>query len=392
MMPKSPLMAEVSIQSADVDRILNRLSLNGVVLTSIERVDYINARFTVKTHQYSETISLLKAWGVDFETTNKYSDTPWGSPFHGRFVLKLSIFILLAMSIYLQGKVLFIFIDGNSKTSTRQILEVVSNSGIHFGTNAKILRSENVKNQLLAAIPELQWVGVEIKGSVATIHVQEREDMRFETNRDANVVSIISCGSGVITSCSVTRGTAMCEPGQTVAKEQVLISGYTDCGSVIKGTHAKGEVYAQTERNIIALAPASTSTRSAPKQGITKYSIRIGKKLINFNNNSGIYSASCVKMYTEYNLVLAGGFELPITVIKETVQDFEMENCKSNLNNKSFVEYYCDMHIIAQMISGQIVSKEISANNFEGIVVFNGRYICTEMIGREKIEQIIQGD
>ena len=90
--------------------------------------------------------------------------------------------------------------------------------------------------------------------------------------------------------------------------------------------------------------------------------------------------------------MLPGGFKLPITIVKEIVQDYEMACCKSELSDDLFIETYCDQYLITQMISGQIISKETSINDDGNVRTFNGCYICEEMIGREKIEQIIQGD
>ena len=85
------------------------------------------------------------------------------------------IFLLGALTVFLQGHILFFRVEGNGTVPARLILERAADCGLGFGTAAREIRSEQVKNHLLWAIPELRWAGVNVSGCTAVITVAERE-------------------------------------------------------------------------------------------------------------------------------------------------------------------------------------------------------------------------
>ena len=142
-------------------------------------------------------------------------------------VLVTGIIALFLLTWYLPTRVLFVRVEGNVHIPSGQILDAAQSCGIRFGVSGKTVRSERMKNALLEKIPELQWAGINTSGCMATILVRERETEKAQP-RSAGVQSIAAVRDGYITSCTVTRGTGICVPGQVVKAGQILISGYTD--------------------------------------------------------------------------------------------------------------------------------------------------------------------
>ena len=245
-----------------------------------------------------------------------------------------------------------------------------------------------MKNALLAAVPQLQWAGVNTRGCVAVISVRERP-REEEESESTDVTGIAADRDGIILSVTVSRGNGLCVPGQAVKAGDILISGYTDCGLCNTATRAEGEILALTNRNLTVKTPSEGLIRLPVEKVKTNYSLIIGKKRINFAEGSGIYDASCVKMYSKYVLTLPGGFQLPVILEKETTLthatagESTLEEDATRLL-KDFAQYYQN----GQMISGTITHRLETVAEEHGAWSLTGIYTCREIIGIRVREQI----
>ena len=94
-------------------------------------------------------------------------------------------------------------------------------------------------------------------------------------------------------------------------------------------------------------------------------------------------------MYEEYYITLPGGFRLPVTLIKETVLDAELQSVALEPEAAAQrLEIYGQKYLRDQMISGSIISGERTILEEDGLLVLKGEYLCTEMIGRSRQEKI----
>ena len=306
---------------------------------------------------------------------------PWGR----HPVLLLGISLLLFLTLWLPTRVLFIRVEGNSRIPANQILEQAELCGITFGSLRSDVRSERMKNALLEAMPQLQWAGINTSGCVATITVRERQPEPESTGNP--VTGITASRDGVIRTCTVRRGNALCAPGQAVRSGEMLISGLTDCGLVILADRAEGEIFAETTRAVLARTPDSAGFRSENSGARKNFSLIIGKNRINFYNDSGILDSSCVKMYEEYYLTLPGGFRLPIGLAVETV--IQWECAQSGIPNAGdTLEGYARSYLQAHMVAGEILEQDITVENNR----LYADYICLEMIGQNRYEEFIGQD
>lgn len=303
-----------------------------------------------------------------------------------RPVLVLGSLILLIASIYLPTRVLFIRVEGNSTVPDNLILECAAQCGIRFGTSRRNVRSEKIKNALLEAMPQLQWAGVNTSGCAATISVRERSAEEEPQSSDG-VSSIVASRDGVIQFLTVTNGSAACRVGQAVRAGQVLISGYTDCGLLIRSCRAEGEVYAQTERDLTLVSTNQVRLRLESRGQIRKYALIIGKKRINFYKGSGISDTGCVKMYSENYVTLPGGFVLPIAIVTEVWTQYDHAD---SIAEPVDLSVFADRFLSDIMRSGKILSRNETITNEEGITILTGHYQCHEMIGTQRQEEIIE--
>jgi similar to stage IV sporulation protein len=381
-------MVRLEYTSANVAQGIRVINDAGITLYRAEPVDDLTIRFSVRRQDYRALKKLMTRRGEQVQSVSWKGFYFTARRFLHRPVLLGGMILILWLTLFLPTRVLFVEVEGNAVIPERQILEQAAGFGLDFGTKRSTLRSEKLKNQLMQSIPELQWAGVNTIGCRAVISVRERTDL--PKSEPVNPVSsIVAEQDGVIREMTIISGSPLCKPGDSVKKGQVLISGYTDLGLVIRAEQAQGEVFAETYRSLSAAIPENWQEKIAESDLTKKYGLIIGKKRINFYKGSGILDGTCGKMYTEYYLTLPGGFRLPIalTVERWTKTDYRsspMEESEAKQSLSTFVQ----RQLAQQMVAGRVEHHYETISKIDGLYYLNGRYSCYEMIGRVRPEEI----
>ena len=367
---------------ADIAASLDAVTGSGICVLGLETVDDMTVRFTVGRKEFKKLESLLTRRGDRVITKQRVGLYWYFRALLLRPVLLSGLSVLLALGLFLPNRVLFVEVEGNDRIPTRLIQEAAASSGIRFGASRRAVRSERVKNSLLDTLPELQWAGVNTYGCLAVISVRERPVIPAATENQ-NVADIVAALDGVVKSCTATRGTAVCIPGQAVKAGQTLISGYTDCGITVVATRAAGEIIAETRRELAVKMLSTQLTRVENREGEHKISLILGKKRINFYKGSGISDASCVKMYSKYVLTLPGGFTLPVALVRESiVPAVAVPEAVPDAANQLY--RYAEEYLKGRMVCGTIHASEQTVAESDGAHCLKGVYACTEMIGIEQ--------
>ena len=381
-------MLELELTSADLAGTFDVLNRSEITLYSVSQVDDLTARLVIGRKDYGKLARLAEKRGERLKVLKHLGLYWWGARLWRRPVLLLGLAGLLALSLFLPTRVLFLEVEGNKVLPDRQILAAAEESGIHFWASRRAVRSEKVKNALLEALPQLQWAGVNTVGCRAIISVRERP-VEEETGKNSGVSDVVAIRDGVVLTVTATEGTAKCQPGQAVKAGEVLISGYTDCGLCIRAGRAEGEVFARTRRKITAVMPVSRDRIGGKRVCGRKISLHIGKKRINLWKDSGISEGSCGRMYEEYYITLPGGFSLPLAVCVDTYHAYEIIPMRvtgeeAEVRLLSFARQYS----LQQMVAGQILLSDTAVFEDAGLYRLEGDWLCTEMIGKVRKEQI----
>lgn len=376
----------VEITSADISAVLTALVESNIVLHHVQIVSDLTARMVVSRHDFKRLKAILRRRG-EVDHIVRRSGIYWGMKnLLRRPILIIGLSLLAFLALYLPSRVLFIQVEGNNLIPAKLVMEQAQKYGVTFGANRREIRSERVKNGLLGAIPQLQWVGVTTEGCVARIHVRERSEPE-QPQQSFAVTSIVASRDGVIKSFTAHRGSALCKVGQAVTKGQVLISGYTDCGLSIRADRAEGEIMAQTNRQISAVTPDFQLTKGSIIRSEKKFSLIIGKNRINFYKDSGILDTTCVKMYSENYMTLPGSFYLPVILLTEEWIYYDLTESET-VDAETVLLDFADRYLASQMIAGQILhrSETVDGN------VLEGEYACLEMIGQVRYEESLPED
>ena len=372
----------LELTSAHIPGALDAIARGGIDVYQVEWISDLTVRFRVEGKYWEVLEALCRRRGDSLQQL-KHLGMYWRMRrLTCHWLLILGIVGILLLTAWLPTRVLFIRVEGNGSTSTRRILEVAASCGIAFGADRGAVRSEQVKNRLLDALPELQWAGVNTTGCVAVITVRERTETDAE--RASAPGHLIALREGLVLEVTAHRGTAKVKPNQAVKAGEMLISGYVDCAGVILFSGAEGEVYAQTRHEISAVTMTETLLRGE-KQAVTeKISLLIGKNRINFYEDSGFMDTGCVKMYAEYYLTLPGGFVLPVALLRQTEITY---TCETSVRLSDAVESMLAeesrSYLLKQMIAGEILST--TQEFMDGC--YEAEYVCREMIGRLVYEE-----
>lgn len=378
----------LQIICSDITGFLSKAAEHGIALYELNCRDSLSASVIVNWRQYRRLAVIARKYGAYFKSVEVLGPFRNIRRMTHRPVLMFGIALLVLLTIFLPNRILLLEVQGNTKVATNKILEQAASCGITIGTSSRLIRSENIKNALLVSLPELQWAGINTFGSRAVISVKERPEVK-ETPEYRGVSSMVAVREGVIRSCTATKGLLLCQPGQTVQKGDVLISGYTDCGLMIRATQAAGEVIADTKREMTVVVPLEYNYRGKLIGQKTKISVIIGKKRINLFKDSGILGAGCVKIYEVYPLELPGGFTLPISLVVEQYFTYSVE-ARSVAPEAclTVASEYARHYLLENMISGRIIDSVVDGEEINNFLVFHGLFSCTEMIGRAHEEGI----
>lgn len=385
-------MVTVELTSADIPGFLSALNQSAVPVFRVKQIGYLSVQLQIYRADYRSLNRIAGKRGEKIKVLHKHGFYWSVKNALQRPVLICGMLFLLGIAAFLPTRVLFVEVDGNINIPDRLILEKAAQCGIVFGSSRRDVRSEQMKNNLLSVLPQLQWAGINTYGCTAIISVTERSALDTVKTKHG-VSSIVASVDGIIQSCTVTRGNALCKIGQAVKAGEVLVSGYTDCGMRIQATRAEAEIFAQTIRHITVVTPTNYRKKEEQTHTKKKYSLIFGKNRINFYKDSGISDTTCDKMYMEYYVTLPGGFQLPLAIAVEqwTVYDYDIASVAAEAAQESiilFVEDYLD----SQMISGQILTREESVEQTEDTYRLYGKYGCLEMIGRSHNEEIIDSN
>ncbi len=379
--------AEVMLEltSADIPGALAAFANAGIAIRKLTEPNGLTVGFVINKHDLEEIQKIVYKRGEVLRQIMRLGLYWRIRNLAIHWLLLAGIVGTLLLTAWLPTKVLFIRVQGNEHLPDRLIVDSAAKCGIVFGADRGDVRSERMKNALLEALPQLQWAGINTTGCTAVITVKERSaEPDPEKSIPGNMIAICD---GIIEEMTTVRGKPVKVVGQVVRAGELLISGYTDCGGVILLSGAKGEVYGRTIHQISAKTVEIVERKLAEGSVRTKISLVIGKKRINFYEDSGILDTGCVKMYSEYYLTLPGGLELPVKLLitTETGCQWTDELSAPEWTEQLLAEQ-ARSYLLMQMTAGKIISANTSVNG----CVYKGEFVCREMIGRLVYEEIIQ--
>lgn len=251
----------VQVKGGELEQFLNACLRKGIDLFSVDRpADHmLIVRLGARDFPRLRTIGGRRAWQM------RIVQRHGGGFILTRLVRRPSFVLggLLALIAWyvLSSYIWFVDVQGLERLPKAAVLEVARAAGVVRGVPVSSLDADHVQRQLLLSLDDLVWAALEVRGTQAVIHVAERRVPDMAAQGPGHIVAAVD---GVIERISVLSGAAVVEPGETVRKGQLLISGQLPPGSEeFDAKIARGELpYVRAVGSVTAVVWHETSAEA----------------------------------------------------------------------------------------------------------------------------------
>ena len=359
------------------ERFLNILAANSISFWSpyVKKGDFF---ITVLRKDIKKIRILRRNTGVKIKIVKRKGFPLIVNKYKCRYGLILGVILFLA-TLNILGKCMWnIKVNGNVNVSEEQIIEFLSENNVNYGDLVKNIDTDILKQKLILTFDNIAWASLNKQGSVLEVIVTE-----FENNKEINApYNIIADSDGVIKHLDVSKGSINVKIGDTVFKNQILISGIVNYGYGNNFVEPNGKILAEIKSNKTIEIKIIQTSKNYTGKIKNRYSIEImGLKIpLYFGKEKNIHET----VSTQRKLKIFGG-EIPIKVY----------NDKCIFINEVYFEID---NITAEEMAKNNLMKEFKDLNAQNIIIDlknmskkNGNYIfeystsCIKDIGKKKI-------
>ena len=376
----------IRVSAAHPEDVLNFCAERGVDFREARKCDngVLEMRVTPEGYRYLEE-----------HTRNRFSVACYGEEGTAKLKKRLSgrkclPVMLLLCAVLAWGSSLFIWeveVRGNETVSTAEILKALENYGVREGAFRLGVDQTRVTNGVLRAVTKLSWITVNTHGSRLTVLV--REETAAPEMAGQEPAQIVADRGGVIHSITAQEGFACVSPGELVEAGEVLIASETE--SQFRGRRylpARGQVIAETGRELKAAAPVSVAVMLETGESRSRYALKFGTNRLNFYFDSGNPYAECVKISHVYPLSLPFVGELPVSLICETFREVETVPSADLERTENALRETLRQSLLDALPEGsEILHEEYITEENGGALYVTLRAVCLEDIARtEKLQ------
>lgn len=274
-------------------------------------------------------------------------------------------------------------VTGNETVSSSRILAALREEGVDIGTCVLDIKNKWIANDMLLRIPELSFITLNTYGS--RIQVVVREETPKPEMMDPEVPTRVCAGkAGLLTLMEVEEGWVLRGIGETVEAGDELVGAYVPIGTG-RLTHARARVWARTWYEMSLRMPLETVRKTYTGAKKTRTAIILGGKRINFYISGGNPYRECDKMTVAETLTLPGGAVLPLTVIRESFEEYESQaGTLTEEEARAILEARLLMRLEELVGEGSVTSTDFEAALEGGILTVTLRAECLEEIAVER--------
>lgn len=317
--------AEICIHSPEgtdktavlADRLAHNITFKG--LRTSEGSLYV----TVKKSDEQYVTKLAKSLGMTSEIVSKHGLGYFIQRYSKRTGILIGTVTAFIMILFLSNIVMSIEISGNEVLTDDEIMTMLSDSGITYGSFIPSINFRKVEKELLTSSEKIAWAAVRRSGFRVIAEISETAEVPrvYSRNQPSNIVSMYDAQ---ITSVRVYRGMLMPMMGDTVRSGEILISGVVS--KKFEGTYnvrAIGEIRGQYRKEISFTQPYEDTIQLAEDTFSNRYLKIFGKSfsLPGNKNVSEIYEFTRDTEYVDFLTIT-----LPIAVTTVDITPYSEEN------------------------------------------------------------------
>ena len=274
-------------------------------------------------------------------------------------------------------------IKGNDSVSDGEILSVLAEAGVSCGKFWPAFSADSIRSIVLAEIPELSWITVNMHGAEAEVIAVERKAVP-ELVFEGEASDIVAEAGGFVTAVNALVGQAAVKRGDAIEPGELLISGAVESSyAPPRFVRAYGSVEAQINCEFTAAIPKYTEEKSRQGKKTSRYAVIIGNNRINFYSDSSISDSFCDKIISVWKLESEGLFSFPLCIVRETQINYYTDTVQRD-------EYYSGQSLEAALRDayalscgdGESISESLVFGESGDLYTATLRVCCERSIGK----------
>ncbi len=224
-----------------------------------------------------------------------------------------------------------IHVEGNYLLSDDEILSYLTEINIVHGMRKSEVQGSDIEAALREYFPGITWTSVEVKGTRLIVHIKESEEGETEEIADEEPADIVASGAGTIVSMIVRCGTPAVQEGVSVEAGDILVASrvevYNDDGEVasVSFVHADADITIHYEESYEESFSMRYEKRVYSGRRRYAFYVMLGNRRFTFALPGASFTQSDV-ITSEFPLKLTENFYLPITLGKNTVQEYKIQD------------------------------------------------------------------
>ncbi len=371
--------AIIIVEGLKIERFINLSVINNIYIWDIKRLSYTSVEAKIGLGHFAKLREIVKKTNSTVKIERKS-----GLPFMVKKLKKQKLMIfgftmVLVFLFIITSYVWMIEVTGTKTIDKAVILKNLYEEGLREGQLKRKIDNRFIENKLLIKMPELSWVGVQIKGTKAIVEVVEKRPEPEIVKRD-EACNIISAKDGVISKINVLYGDGKAKSGDTVKKGQILVAGeIIRENSPVRYVHSMAQVTGRTwYEDVEEMLLEQTIYKKTGKSKSHYQLVVIGKSMLKEKE-------APFKEYNKYieekNVMSFGNYIFPIKIIKTIYIELQSENkkytveeakerCAERLKGRiklqipessvvvdSKIDYYVEKKMIKSKISVEVMEE-----------------------------------
>ncbi len=364
------------------ERVLNLYAREGLRFTGPCRLDALRLRVFVPRRELARARVLAERAWCEAEPGPEALLPGPAEKLKRRLLLLplavLCVFAALSLSLFIWE----IRIEGNERLTDAQILQALEAEGIRVGSFGLCIDRELLRSRMMEALPDLEWMTVNVTGCRALVIVRERR-LPPPMADEKTPTDIVAAKTGLITELRVFSGVPVTEVGATVLQGETLVTGRRGSLSGRERLLAsRALVRARTWYELSAWMPLSCTGKRYTGRVERRYALLLGNSRINFYKNGSAPLDGCDKIIYKERLYLPGGMLLPLALETAEYREYEPEAAELSEAAAEAVLREGLLRRLWEQLRGEPLSLAFSGRTEGGRRVVTLRAECLEEIGR----------
>ncbi|HYE81175.1 MAG TPA: sporulation protein YqfD [Clostridia bacterium] len=369
--------AIIIVKGLKIERFINLAVVNNIYIWDIEKLDYTTVKAKIGLENFGRLRDIVRRTDSSVSIIAKR-----GLPFIIRNIKRRKLFyaglLSLFVFIYIMSSfVWMIEIVGIKAVDNEKLVRCLASEGLKEGSFKGKLDRRHIENRVLINMPEISWIGIQIKGTKAIVEVVEKREVPpLISHSDA--CDIVAAKDGVITKLLVLSGDPLVKDGDSVRKGQKLVTGTILRENLEpRQVHSLAQISARTWYEEAEEIPLQQIEYKPTGRVARQYKLRLLNK--EFSKKRSVRFKDFNEFVKERNLISFGDYIFPAKLIEyrfeelvPTLKTFMVneakERCAERLNAriklqipegavvlKKNIDYYVDKKTVKAKINVEIL-------------------------------------